>query len=175
MPADLDNYTLRKPPYGLAVLIVSVITILVGAYLLVGRDPLHSKARRTWKAAAIAEISRKVSEAIWLESEINRIKEQLEADPEAWFSENLVLSTNGEWIVCASRCAKEKPGIYDIFIGQASNGKWYYSTYHFCIGKLVLKMEEQPGSLGEFAQSYFLHEFDGQSDDCLNETWPRRN
>jgi hypothetical protein len=32
---------------------------------------------------------------------------------------------------------------------------------------MVLNMEEQPANLNKFIQSYFLREFDGRSDECL--------
>ena len=87
-------------------------------------------------------------------------------------TENLILATNGDWIVWASKCSKEDRRIHDIFVGRASDGKWYYSTFHFCNGKIVLMMEEQPANLGAFIQAYSLREFDGQSDECLGKTWP---
>jgi len=37
---------------------------------------------------------------------------------------------------------------------------------------VVLRMEEEPEDLATFAKTYFLQRFDGQSDDCLQKTWP---
>jgi len=37
---------------------------------------------------------------------------------------------------------------------------------------VVLRMDEQPEDLATFAKTYFLQAFDGQSDDCLQKTWP---
>lgn len=137
-------------------------------------DPLYRKERKAWKATAISEINHRIQDRQWLESELAKVKKQVKDDEGEWCSENLAVATNGEWIVCASKCAKENPSIYDIFIGHGSDGKWYYSTYHFCVGKLVLKMDERPGSLSEFVQTYYLEEFDGRSDECLRKTWPRK-
>ena len=70
-------------------------------------------------------------------------------------------------------CAKEKGHIPDLFIGRASDGRWYYSTYHFCMDMIVLKtMLDQPESLTKFRADCFLQGFDGRSDDCLRKTWP---
>lgn len=153
-------------------LLMGVAALGFGLFLTFGGDQLHTKARKQWKASAISQINQKVHDTRWLESELLELKKQVATNSGRWFSDDMILATNGEWIVCASKCSKEDRRIHDIFIGHASDGKWYYSTYHFCIGKMVLKVEEQPVSLNEFIQSYFLREFDGQSDACLGKTWP---
>ena len=79
---------------------------------------------------------------------------------------------NGDWIAYASRCSKEDWRIRDIFIGRATDGKWYYSTFHFCRGMLTLRVEDRPESLDKFITAYSLREFDGRSDECLKKTWP---
>jgi hypothetical protein len=37
---------------------------------------------------------------------------------------------------------------------------------------VVLRMEEQSDDLAAFSKSYYLREFDGHSDECLQKTWP---
>jgi len=82
---------------------------------------------------------------------------------------------NGDWIACQNICSKEDSRVQDLFIGRASDGKWYYSTFHFCIGMTVLRdMEQwQPDSLAQFVDAYWLVPFDGRSDECLKATWTR--
>jgi hypothetical protein len=83
------------------------------------------------------------------------------------------VTRNGEWLAYTNVCRKEDRHIHDLFLARGSDGRWYYSTYHFCIGMIVLRMEEQqPEDLAGFAKTYFLRTFDGQSDDCLQKTWP---
>ncbi len=85
----------------------------------------------------------------------------------------IIVMTNGQWMAYRNVCAKEKEGIPDLFLGRGSDGRWYYSTYHFCIRMIVLKdMLGQPESLAQFVQEGFLREFDGHSDECLKKTWP---
>lgn len=88
----------------------------------------------------------------------------------------LILMTNGEWMVYRSICRKENFWVRDLFLGRASDGRWYYSTYHFCINMCALGRmgEGQPSSLADFAQTYYLKPFDGRSDECLQSTWPPR-
>lgn len=78
---------------------------------------------------------------------------------------------NGEWMLCENICQKQDYRIQDLFIGSGSDGRWYYSTFHFCIGKEVLRMEAQPESLTQLVKGYWLVPFDGKSDDCLRATW----
>ncbi len=140
-----------------------------------GGDRLRTKARKEWKEKAIAEIGHRVDDRQWLAAETNTLAANAAkdaSDPDAWLSDHLILMKNGEWIAYASECTKKDPRIHDVFIGRGSDGKWYYSTFHFCIGMLELRMDDQPESHSKFGQSYFLREFDGRSDDCLNLTWP---
>lgn len=79
---------------------------------------------------------------------------------------------NGDWLAYANICHKQDGRIRDLFLGRGSDGRWYYSTFHFCNQMIVLKMEEQSTNLVEFAKTYYLREFDGRSDECLQKTWP---
>ena len=79
---------------------------------------------------------------------------------------------NGDWLAYANICQKEDSRIQDLFLGRGSDGRCYYSTYHFCKGMIGLKMEEQADDLVEFAKTYCLRQFDGHSDECLQKTWP---
>jgi hypothetical protein len=131
--------------------------------------------RRAWKESSIANISKRVGEARWPASELALLKKTspgASGDYESWLSDRLILMENGEWLAYANTCRKEDSAIYDFFLGRGSDGQWYYSTYHFCKGMIVLKAEDQPKSLAEFAKTYYLRSFDGHSDECLQKTWP---
>ena len=161
----------------LAIAIVTGVILLAvaGLFLIQSGDRLHAKARKEWKEKEVAEIARRTSDAAWLAAETNLLKTNAAPDPSdsaAWLSDRLILMKNGEWMVYASKCSKEDRRIHDIFVGRASDGKWYYSTYHFCVGMVSLKMEDQPDDLSRFIGNYFLRGFDGRSDECLNLTWP---
>lgn len=154
---------------------ICALLIAAGTWAIAGREPLRSEARRAWKEKAIAEIGARVADAARLNGEIERLNAQRKAAPEeegTWLSEHLILMQNGEWLACASVCQKEDRRIHDLFLARGSDGQWYYSTYHFCIGMLVLRDEKQPESLAAFVKAYFLRPFDGRSDECLRKTWP---
>lgn len=103
---------------------------------------------------------------------------------EGWLTDKIILTGSGEWLVYMSHCSKAKPhNVKDIFLAKGSDGKWYYSTFHFCVGMVGLRGEQEtrPPDLKMFVHEYNLHEFDGKSDECLKETktwpasWERRN
>jgi hypothetical protein len=83
---------------------------------------------------------------------------------------------DGEWMAYRNIGAKEQGRIPDLFIGRGCDGRWYYSTYHFCTGMAVLKAAmEQPKTLAKFRADCFLQEFDGRPDEFLKRTWPLKH
>jgi len=140
---------------------------------------LYGKARKKWKQAAISDIARKATNSAWLSNELAAVAAQTKATTgqteQDWFSGNLILTRSGEWILYTNVCNKSDRRVHDLLIGLGSNGKWYYSTYHFCVQMIVLHMnpelEGQPEHLQKFVWAYYLREFDGHSDECLQETW----
>jgi len=151
------------------------LVVALGFMLAMSGPRLHSKARKQWKNEAIQEIAKKVGDPRWVESELLEIREKMAhagENSETWYSPHMIVATNGEWIVFSSKCSKEDRRIHDIFIGRGSDGKWYYSTFHFCVRMLSLKMDDQSPDLATFVSTYFLREFDGQSNECLSKTWP---
>ncbi len=138
---------------------------------------LRGKPRREWKDKAIADISLKSADSGWIESQLAELKSTpADAWPESpWLSDNFLLMKNGEHIIYSSIYYKPEMDrhIFDLFIGRGSDGKWYYTTYHFCVGMLWLRDRlGQPESLDDFIETCYLKEFDGRSDECLNRTWP---
>lgn len=152
------------------------MTLLIVAALVIWtrNDPLRSAARREWRDEALAKIERRVDDTAWLESEVSRLRINAGSEPEGgWVGKELLVMKNGDWIVCQNVCAKEKDtGVKkDLFIGRGSDGQWYYSTFHFCVGKSVLRMERQPDSLAQFVEGYWLAPFGAGSDKSLEVTW----
>ena len=154
-----------------SVLLLAVITAVV----ILRPRSLRSNARRAWKDTSIANINARIAEPSWPTNEIARLKPQSlveTVNDVGWLSDQIILTRKGEWLAYANSCQKQDGRIPDIFLARGSDGRWYYSTYHFCIGMVVLRMDEQPEDLATFAKTYFLQTFDGQSDDCLQKTWP---
>src|SRR5688572_29472568 len=162
----------------ITILVIGVCALAGGVAVAVfatgGR--LHAKPRREWKDQAIAKIERRLSDRQALQAEIDGIQKTSSTTrpaPASWVGRDVLLIKNGDWIAFENICSKEDSRIHDLFIGRGSDGKWYYSTFHFCRNVTTLRvMEEwQPDSLAQFARAYWLIPFDGQSDECLKATW----
>ena len=141
----------------------------IGAAVFLRSPSLQSSARREWKEKSIAEISACIADSAWPSNELALLKTR--SGDEGWLSEHMILMSNGDWLVYANSCQKQDGRIPDIFLARGSDGHWYYSTYHFCVGMVVLRSEEQPEDLAGFTKTHFLRPFDGHSDDCLQKTW----
>jgi len=163
---------------------VGIVVLILGTpFWISNGNPflLRHGSRKKWKDRVVAEITRLTGDRAWVASEIAGLKTNVSEDlprSNRWLSSHLILMTNGEWMAYANICRKEDFWIPDLFIGRASDGRWFYSTYHFCIRMFVLRMrdgtgmDEQPESVKQFADKYYLLEFDGHSDACLRRTWP---
>jgi hypothetical protein len=81
--------------------------------------------------------------------------------------------TNGEYIIYAFWHGANSGFVDHLFLGHCSDGRWLYSTYHFCT-HMAGADADPPGSINEFETTYWAREFDGKSDVCLKHTWPPR-
>jgi hypothetical protein len=155
---------------------ICLCAVALGVVLLVGGpQQLDSKARRQWKDKAIVQIAKQASDSAAIFKEIEAMKTTpQESEWDTWISEDLIVMTNGEWIAYRNVCEKEMERIPDLFLGLGSDGRWYYSTFHFCVRMINLKdVVGQPKSLTEFSRTCYLKEFDGHSDECLKDTRPK--
>ena len=162
------------------------ILVLAALALAVGYPLYAAHARREWKEQAIPEIARLAGDREWIAREIIRLKLAAKAEKPGplrgengigWLTDHMILMRNGEWLVYRNHCSKQSPHtVKDIFLAKGSNGKWYYTTCHFCVGMYALILmqselpENQPATLAAFAKRYHLREFDGHSDACLQTT-----
>jgi len=148
------------------------------AALILGFLKYSQYARRAWKEKTLPEIASRADDDAWVAAQI-----ELLGNPDVgyeqgvlaqgWLTDGMILTASGEWLVYKSHCHKAPPHIVrDIFLAKGSDGKWYYTTCHFCVGMVALLMmqEEQPPDLAFFVKRYHLREFDGRSDECLKET-----
>jgi hypothetical protein len=136
------------------------------------------RARKDWKEKAIPEISRLADDREWVDQEASKLAAagtgHMEGViAEGWLTDRMIRMRTGEWLVYKSHCSKAPPhNVRDIFLAKGSDGKWYYTTCHFCVGMVALLMmqEVQPSDLASFVRLYNFAEFDGKSDECLKET-----
>lgn len=159
----------------LTIAAVLLVLWVIAAVVVATRFAPSAGARKAWKEKSIAEISSRISDSAWVSNELARVRARGTNDPgdsDGWLSERLIVMRNGDWLAYANICQKENRRIEDMFVARGSDGRWYYSTFHFCKGMIVLRMEEQAEDLPAFARADYLRSFDGHSDQCLQKTWP---
>ena len=91
-----------------------------------------------------------------------------------WTGDHVLLMTNGTYLLYKFRHGYNMGYVPHLFLAHGSDSRWFYSSYHFCSAMAIVAGDDAPGSIDEFAQRYGVHEFDGNSKECLNITWPRR-
>ncbi|WP_035607145.1 hypothetical protein [Haloferula sp. BvORR071] len=161
--APVRNRKFRRN--GLVLSLGALLAAAAAGYIaLRHQDVYHKKERREAKTEIISAVT----------ADLGAKNPPPEPADDDWMNDKVIFCADGSWLAYRSRCHKQDPKVWDIFIAKASDGKWYYSTYHFCVGALVLAMDGQPESLAQFKEKYFLAEFDGQSDLALEKTWPQK-
>jgi hypothetical protein len=134
-------------------------------------------ADRAWLASALKRVDAWSTDQAWRVSQQTQLTHgdpSGQPAPRPWFSPNLVILGDGEPVVCDSRCNTHPPQAHhpDMWIGRASDGKWYGSSEHFCRDMLVLSHSGQPDSLHDLTRKYRLHEFSGRLEDAIPLFWP---
>jgi hypothetical protein len=89
-----------------------------------------------------------------------------------WAGENVLMMTNGEYLIYVFRHGFNNGVVDHLFLAHGSDGRWWYSTYHFCSHMVGVRSDDPPGSIAEFSRRYSAREFDGKSEECLKHTWP---
>jgi hypothetical protein len=135
----------------------------------------YEHARAVWKTAALQRLAglSATNEAISRELEELKATANI-TEYHRWAGDQVALMTNGEFIIYAFWHGSNSGFVDHLFLGHCSDGRWLYSTYHFCSHMAGAEIDP-PGSINEFAKMYSAREFDGKSDVCLKHTWPLRD
>jgi hypothetical protein len=132
-----------------------------------------TRNRARWKDAALVSLAGLSVTNDELRGEL----EELKGEPSrnvglTWAHEHILLMTNGEYMIFKFWHGYNSGSVDHLFLARCSDGRWLYSTYHFCNSMAGVSGDEPPGSISAFAKTYFAREFDGKSDECLKRTWP---
>ena len=155
--------------------LAAVLLLLVLAFLVHGHFyRLEQERLRTqWKDAALPRLAALAADPKAIAKDLEDMKEQdLRLGRTNWTGDRLLVMTNGEYLVFASRHGFNNGFINHLFLARGSNGKWLYSTFHFCNHMGAVLGDDPPGSIAEFSSKYFAREFDGKAAVCLEKTWP---
>jgi hypothetical protein len=151
-----------------------LIVVSIAGCMLVEKHR-YEHARKVWKDNALVQLARTSMTNEVVLTEIDQIKHPTRNLDFGWAHQHVLLMTNGEFLVYASRHGFNNGLVDHLFLAHGSDGRWYYSTYHFCNSMVGVSGDDPPGSITEFASRYSAREFDGRSDVCLLHTWPEKN
>ena len=151
----------------LLLVLVGIAALSAGAWRLSNLSAARQRAK--WKESAL----RQLAGLTLTNARVGSNHDEL-GDSHEWVHDRILLMTNGEHIIYAYRHGRNDGSVDHLFLGHGSDGRWLYSTYHFCNSMNMIMNDDPPGSITEFANTYFAREFDGKSDECLKHTWPSK-
>ena len=155
-------------------LLLILILLLVAASLSLRWALSSERLRRNWVRGTVPQIAQQAADQMWIDRTSAALMQKMALPSHEngdWVGEQMAIMRNGERIIYRNECVHRHQILGDIFVGKASNGRPYYSSYHFCCEMVVPKMEDQPADLASFVQKYYLREFDGKSDEAIKLTW----
>jgi hypothetical protein len=171
--ADSQHSKLRRWLRGSLILLLVIVASVAGLWGLAKYKDQRARAR--WKEVALQRLAGLSFTNEEIRSELAELTESRipNTDP-GWVHDRVLRMTNGESVVYLFWHGANNGFVDHLFLGHSSDGRWLYSTYHFCSSMAAVRADDPPGSIAEFAQRYSAHEFDGKSDVCLQHTWPPR-
>lgn len=158
----------RKAPVGLAIPFVIGLSFF-GFKSLIRHK--FERERSDWKAATLP----KLASLSVTNDEIRRELEILKTgagEHREWAGDHVLLMANGEYLIYGFRHGLNNGFVDHLFLAHGSDGRWFYSTYHFCNSMAGARFDEAPASIEDFATKYSARAFDGKSDEALLHTWP---
>jgi hypothetical protein len=96
---------------------------------------------RVWKGTAIPELARYTAASAEIVRDLDRLRALTNADKNAkWFSGRLIPFPSGEWTAYANKSIRLDWRYPDMVITKGSDGRWFYTTAHFCPDLIELYM-----------------------------------
>jgi hypothetical protein len=130
----------------------------------------YEHARQDWKNETLQSLAGMSITNDQIMTELYQIKNPTPTLDVGWVHDHVIPMTNGECLIYAFRHGSNND-MDHLFLAHGTDGKWYYSSYHFCNRMVGILADGPSGSIREFAKRYSLREFDGKSDECLKHTW----
>src|SRR5690349_19242961 len=100
---------------------LALFACLVGSCFWVSNDNpfwLRNGWRKGWKNRAVADIAKRSDDSAGVAAEIARLKAGggTRFASDSWLSSQMILMTNGDWMVYSNICRKQDFKISDLFI-----------------------------------------------------------
>jgi hypothetical protein len=161
----------RKTSKWLAIPLL-IVAVWFGFKSLTHRQ--YERDRSNWKSATLPRLASRSATDDNIRQELETLKTGA-GERREWAGDHVLLMTNGEYLIYAFRHGFNNGFVDHLFLAHGSDGRWFYSTYHFCNSMVGVRFDDPPGSINEFATKYSAREFDGKSDEALRHTWPIKN
>src|SRR4051812_16180878 len=127
-PASTRKRFLRFVGFSFA-LVIMIIVGLAGVWLFARQKAARHRAQ--WKAPTLQRLTALSITNEEIQREINDLKARPRPSQD-WANDQVLLMANGEYIIFSFRHGANNGFVDHLFLGHGSNGKWLYSTYHFC-------------------------------------------
>jgi len=153
--------------------VIGVVVVLLAMWQVARQ--VQNKQHALWFDRSVAEVKALATQTNWMGETIATLQAYPDRNDDLgrhFISPNLILMSNGEWIIYRSATHKQGTQFPELFIGITSDQQWYYSTYHFCCQMIVLAADRQPSDLMAFKTKYCLRPYSGQPYSELRKTWP---
>lgn len=155
----------------LKVLLVPFVLLILFAAFIIFQKFKFERQRTRWKDQTLARLSQLSVTNEEIRQELSGLKStSSDKFDNNWAGDNVLLMTNGEYILYAFRHGFNDGFVNHLLLGHTSDGRWLYSTYHFHAP--IEGAGIAPASINDFMQLYSAKQFDGKSDVCLQKTWP---
>jgi len=118
-----------------------IVASLAGVWWLARQRAARERAQ--WKGPTLERLA-----GLSLTNEA--IRRELADKEWGWAHEQVLDMTNGEFIIYAYQHGANNGFVDHLFLGHGSDGRWLYSTYHFCTSMAMIRADDPPGSQGFF-------------------------
>lgn len=163
----------REHPRTTGCLGAPVILGALGLLVLVSCHHVLSRERTAWMRETLPRLADLSITKDSIAMELRELRANVEQEePPKWIGRNIVLMTNDQFLVYAYRHGANDRWPHHLLLARGSDGRWFYSSYHFCNELNMIRGDPQSGSIDEFVSRYPIAQFDGRSDECLKPTWP---
>ena len=140
-----------------------VVCFACGAWWLARQ--ISERERTQWKGPALERLTKLSIANEEVRQELDALKAtstSTNSTELGWAHDHVLLMTNDEHIIYEYRHGRNDYFPPHLFLGHCSNGRWLYSSYHFCNSMMMVRYDDPPGSIAEFSKRYSAREFDGK-------------
>jgi hypothetical protein len=143
---------MRRNALKIAVPAVGVFAAVLLALPMLPRDSFKVTLQRQWMLQAVQDLLQTAPPSFPSTSGTNTSRE------DAWWEHPNYLIFSNSWAAYRINTIHDRPDVGDIAVLRTSDGAFYYSVQHYCVG-ITEWMEPFPGAEGQIAAPSDLRDF----------------